>query len=976
MNTPHLWLVACMLFLASTSNTALSQSADATRAPVLVQLDFPLSQNSLTDIRSQGIHLHYHYGNGAYLASSAPAGFTVLQPHQLPKHRATILKQFENALPLYNTRIEVDLVLACENAASFLGQVLAKAEFEAFEKQIENGRTLTGSVPIGALEKLLAHPYILDATPSLTEVEPYNLEARIVQSVMPLNSGIAGAPSLNGRGVIIGVGDGGTLAGHPDIGERVLHTTSNYNPGWGNHPDMVSGIMIGAGNVFSTNRGVASEAELIVETNSAIVYSAPTYFQDYGMTITNNSYGPSFHCNTANRYFGNSASVDQQLFDNPSLLHVFAVGNSGRNSCGDFEVGYSTIPGGPQNAKNTLSVGNVDHNRKRYATSSAGPTQDGRLKPEISAVGTTITTTIRNGGYGTGTGTSFAAPNVASSLALLSEAYQRNTPENTPSGALLKAIACNTADDAGRPGPDFEYGFGILNAYNALQVVNAGQFELGSIEDGEEVEKVIRVAEHATELKVMLYWNDVAGSTTNESAVLVNDLELVLISADEKISYPLVLDPTNPTAAAVQGEDHVNNIEQVTIKNPKGGDYRVIIRPTTLSYAAIDFVLTWFAPQPKVVLTSPFGGESMVPSQSTNIAWTATTGDEGSWSIEYSVNGQQWNLIEEGIEGSERSIQWAPPSDISHAEFRITNESSRITDKTNAPVSIVSPPLNLSSIELCATSLQFSWSPTEGAARYAVYQFDGDQMQQVGLTTDTLWVFHDLQIDEQLILSVSAITEANHNSKRAYAYQVVHAGLEPACSIPAVVEWGELSTEELGAAVRVHWDVLQEQRIERFELERGLKYGANIEWTFVDTVRAKGTSTTTLSYTLRDAGAAAAGFTYYRIKMVGQDGQHTYSDEFAHERSSVSGTLAANEASTVASFDLVQNPVGQTIRINSPNPKPQIIDLYDTIGRKRASFNLQVGANQFAWPEGLGAGIYALRLADNASSEVIKLIHY
>lgn len=974
MNTPHLWLAACMLCMASTANTLQSQTIDATATPVLVQLDFPLSQNALAHVRAEGIDLLHHYGEGAYLVSSLPSGMEILSYAVIPQPKASVLEMIDGeALRKGSSRIAVDLVLAFTDAPAYLSEVLAKADFKPTTSQLQGGLTLTGSVTINALDKLLSHPFILDATPVLDDIVPYNFEARVVQSVTPLNSGISGAPGLNGNGVVIGVGDGGELAGHPDMGERILHSTTNYNSGWGNHPDMVSGIMVGAGNVFASNRGIASEAELIVETNTAITYNAPSYLDEYGMTITNNSYGPSFHCNTANKYFGNSASIDQQLFDNPSLLHVFALGNSGTNTCGDMPNGYANIPGGPQNAKNTLSVGNVNIDRERYRTSSAGPTIDGRLKPEISAVGTSVLSTIRNGSYGSGTGTSFAAPNVAGTLALLSEAYQRKNPGMVPQGALLKAIACNTADDAGRPGPDFEYGFGILNGYNALEVINADQFVMGNLSTSQEARKTITVAAGMPQLKVMLYWSDIAGSTTNETAALMNDLDLILVAEDGTVTTPLVLNPIEPLEEATQGEDHLNNMEQVTLVAPAAGSYEIVVRATNLTYGESDYVLTWFAPEPEVVLTSPFGGESLIPGQTTTIGWTATTGSEGTWTVEYKAAGAAWNTIAENIPGQDRTISWAPPSGITAAEFRVSNSALQLSDMTNAPVSIVSPPLNLSTTELCATSLQFTWSPNEEAVRYAVFRFDGEQMQQVGVTTDTLWQFTDLQADEELLLSVAAIAESNHTSKRAFALEVTHSGLEAACEIETVVVWGQLSTRELESAVEVQWGIEREQNVQRYELEHGFMKADGIAWSLVDSVKAAGSNFSSFSYTLMDLNAAAQGLTYYRIRMIDKEGITQYSDEFVHERSGVSSSTSPVISEEV-SFTLLQNPVGETIPIRSKSPAVRTLNMYDIAGRLRASFQLQNGTNFFECPTHIGSGMYVLKVAGGDANEVIKMI--
>ena len=383
--------------------------------------------------------------------------------------------------------------------------------------------------------------------------------------------------------------------------------------------------------------------------------------------------------------------------------------------------------------------------------------------------------------------------------------------------------------------------------------------------------------------------------------------------------------------------------------------------------------MTWFAPEPEVVLTCPFGGESLIPRQTTYIAWTATTGDLGTWTVEYKADGTSWNTIVDNLPGQDRTLSWAPPTGISQAEFRVTNSALQLSDMTNAPVSIVSPPLNLTTTELCATSLQFSWSPNEEAVRYAVFRFDSEQMLQVGVTADTLWQFTGLQADEEFLLSVVAITESNHRSKRAFALEVTHSGLNPACELKTLVVWGELSTHENEPAVEVRWEVEQEQNVQRYEVERGIMIAGGIEWFLVDSVKANGASLTTIRYQLSDLDAVAHGLTYYRIRMIDNDGMDQYSDEFVHERSSVSSNTSP-VANGSPSFSLIQNPVGQTISIRSEIPAARTLNLYDITGRLRASFQLQKGTNFFECPAELGAGMYLLKVADSATNEVVKMI--
>ena len=146
-----------------------------------------------------------------------------------------------------------------------------------------------------------------------------------------------------------------------------------------------------------------------------------------------------------------------------------------------------------------------------------------------------------------------------------------------------------------------------------------------------------------------------------------------------------------------------------------------------------------------------------------------------------------------------------------------------------------------------------------------------------------------------------------------------------------------------------------------------------IEWFLVDSVKANGASLTTIRYQLSDLDAVAHGLTYYRIRMIDNDGMDQYSDEFVHERSSVSSNTSP-VANGSPSFSLIQNPVGQTISIRSEIPAARTLNLYDITGRLRASFQLQKGTNFFECPAELGAGMYLLKVADSATNEVVKMI--
>ena len=203
------------------------------------------------------------------------------------------------------------------------------------------------------------------------------------------------------------------------------------------------------------------------------------------MVLTNNSYGTSFNCNTNGSYNYSAQTLDWQLREFPELLHIYAAGNSGGGTCDPYPTGYKTVLRYYQSAKNVLTVGNVGEDRIISNSSSRGPVMDGRIKPEICGIGKSVKSTGRDYNYKNKGGTSMAAPSVTGVLALLVEKYRLMNNGQNPEGALLKAIACNTADDLGNKGPDFIYGFGLVNARRAIETLEDENYVAGNINHGD-----------------------------------------------------------------------------------------------------------------------------------------------------------------------------------------------------------------------------------------------------------------------------------------------------------------------------------------------------------------------------------------------------------------------------------------------------------------------------------------------------------
>jgi hypothetical protein len=253
---------------------------------------------------------------------------------------------------------------------------------------------------------------------------------------------------------------------------------------------------------------------------------------------------------------------------------------------------FDTIPM-DGNAKNILTVGAIDGGDvvptkpseiKMSAYSSWGPTDDGRIKPDLVGVGEGILSASANGDdvYATYSGTSVASPNVAGSLLLLQEFYAKQKYGYIMRASTLKGIALHTANEAGTSqGPDYQFGWGLLNTERAAQVIaNSDQnhFLSESLLYQNSTNSFQIVASGKSPIKATISWTDPEGTATevktenlnNRKPKLINDLD-IRISDGQKTFLPWVLNPDAPNQAAKQGDNFRDNVEQIYIENPVAG---------------------------------------------------------------------------------------------------------------------------------------------------------------------------------------------------------------------------------------------------------------------------------------------------------------------------------------------------------------------------------------------------------------------
>lgn len=309
---------------------------------------------------------------------------------------------------------------------------------------------------------------------------------------------------------------------------------------------------------------------------------------------------------------------------------VWAAGNErgGLARCGTT---YFTTPP-PATAKNVIAVGAATSDLDTVAFfSSWGPTDDGRLRPDLIAPGhqigedngvTSANVLVFGTPYYTTFGTSMAAPAVAGAVALLLEDFRAQfagQPDPLPS--THKALLLHAAEDVGPPGPDFQSGYGSLRIADAVDLLRSGRFLEESAREGEAFVCFVDVPPGAPELRATIAWDDPPGLALISPA-LVNDLDLRVFSPSEAEHFPWTLSAANPAAPAVRNApDRLNNVEQVVVDAPAPGRWRVEVRGHAVGPEGQKFSLA-ASPALSAVSVEMVGGApaSVVPGEPTALS--------------------------------------------------------------------------------------------------------------------------------------------------------------------------------------------------------------------------------------------------------------------------------------------------------------------------------------------------------------------
>ena len=599
-------------------------------------------------------------------------------------------------------------------------------------RSFSKGQVLVLNVSKDKVQGIMNEPFVQHVEFEEDEVARLNYENKIVQGAHYVHQSSIPGMELDGSGVVIGVGDGGNLGNHIDFENALLEETEEYATNFGQHGDHVAGTIASKGNLDPRQSGFAPGAGLIIEKTSNVVYKSRVYYEDYGMVLTNNSYGSSFDCDENGAYNYTSFELDKQLREMPNLMHVFAAGNNGAATCDGFPKGYKTVLKYYGAAKNVLTVGSVDENLEIASSSSRGPVKDGRLKPEVCGVGVNVISNGREYDYHSMSGTSMAAPSVTGTMALMYQKYEQNTGE-VARGDLMKAIVCNTSDDLGVAGPDYKYGFGLVNAFRAVNAIEDERYFLGAVENDNDSNHSVTVGEGVTEAKFLLYWND-KESTSNPEKALVNNLDIQIIAPDGEIILPWVLNhhSSDVNLSPTRSVDILNNIEQVTIDNPIPGEYTIVVKGTEVPFGPQEFALTYEINEQEVNLLFPAGNESLVPDDQYNIVWAANQDNDNTFKLEVSFdNGLSWDLLVDQIPAEHRTYKWRTPEAVTQgAKIRVSINNTDLNDTNERPFNILGKPINVVAIPVCKETIRLVWDDVDNSAdSYVVYMLSEGRMQ-------------------------------------------------------------------------------------------------------------------------------------------------------------------------------------------------------------------------------------------------------
>ena len=490
-------LLVVSLFQVEAQNTDLSnkwmsveevqnqQTFSTNSIKAVLKLQQTLTKAELAEYEAQGAHLLEIMGGQTYLfelENTTLLENLPIEGIQVFNESWKLSKRLRQGIyPLHaisNGELQLNIWKSPDVS---LSEFLNTMEIAEIDVQEQDGDYFRVSTAVEELDDLAEFDAIYYIEPKMPDPFPEGHRGRALHRMGTLSQ--HPGQGFDGSGIGISIADDGGV-NHIDFLGRLEQLTSSVG---GDHGDMTAGLAVGAGNLDPLAIGMAPGSHLKLYEISSYphVTNAVSNLLEDNIAITSTSF-----LEDCGGYYTNSArALDLQVYENEELLHVFSAGNSAGNNCSgtyghvvdEQNTFYGNITGGRKAAKSSLAVANLYYNDVLHHQSSRGPTEDGRIKPDIAAHGQGQRTTDSQNTYQSAGGTSAAAPTIAGIMASLYQAYEETHNQGIPPAGLMKGILLNTAEDLGRPGPDYEYGWGRAHAARALEVIQEEQFTDGYV---------------------------------------------------------------------------------------------------------------------------------------------------------------------------------------------------------------------------------------------------------------------------------------------------------------------------------------------------------------------------------------------------------------------------------------------------------------------------------------------------------------
>ncbi|MFC1748141.1 S8 family serine peptidase [Pseudomonadota bacterium] len=549
------------------------------------------------------------------------------------------------------------------------GQAITRLEtIEATTSQTQffSGQRLTVNLSPDKLLELTHMAIVRWIEEPAAPISPDNITSANQIGVTTLQQG---PPELKGEGIVIAGWEGATpQKEHPDLVGRI---TVAQGGAPSNHATHVTGTLISSGENNPMARGMAPMASYVsYDFFGDIPSEMHTARLSHHANLNNHSWGyisgwsDDYYQNGIWAWFGHPSETEDSDFGRygtssqawdtfiaaTDSVVVKSAGNNrnddgpssaeGHHHQGDSSTLFYDSHNSDGNydsidtagaAKNVITVGAVDSAGNISSFSGWGPADDGRIKPDVVANGLSVYSTLSNSNYGSMSGSSMSTPAVTGALALISELH--NDIYGHPlGGATAKALIAHTAIDKGISGPDYSYGWGVMDASAAANILkddngNGRFLRKLQADQSSAYTYPISVAEDDHELKATIAWSD-AAATPYAAKALVNDLDLELVDPNGNIHYPFTLSGLeNPSAPANQDRpNRLDNVEQVMVIDPVAGEWEVRVRGHSIQN------------KQEFTLVSTTGlGNGIESAETINDTSAATSGGGGGGSLGISV---------------------------------------------------------------------------------------------------------------------------------------------------------------------------------------------------------------------------------------------------------------------------------------------------------------------------------------------------